>query len=100
MSTGLWYAWTGIGLSGIGLLGFVMHRHILYRLLAFNIIGSGAFLILVGLAHDNHRFDPVTQALVLTGIVVAIASTALVLVLLKRWSRDSNRPDLPEDWPQ
>lgn len=97
MSGGAWYAWVGVALSTLGFFGFVIHRHLVRRLLAFNIMGSGCFLLLVGLAGDGRAIDPVTQALVLTGIVVAVASTALALVLLRRWFRVSGESVLPED---
>jgi multicomponent Na+:H+ antiporter subunit C len=35
--------------------------------------------------------------MVITGIVVAVASTALALVVFRRWYRASGRTDLPED---
>lgn len=97
MSSALWYAWMGVVLCGLGLYGFIAHRHLLRRLLAFNIMGSGSFLILLGLAQDGRGTDPVPQALILTGIVVAVASTALALVILRRWYRVSGHSRLPED---
>jgi len=97
MSGALFYAWMGVVLCGLGLFGFIVQRHLMRRLLAFNIMGSGSFLILVGLAQDGRGFDPVPQALVLTGIVVAVASTALALVIFRRWYRVSGESSLPED---
>jgi multicomponent Na+:H+ antiporter subunit C len=97
MSATMVYAWSGVLLFGLGLFGFIAHRHLLRRLLAFNIMGSGAFLVLVGLAQDGRGVDPVPHALVITGIVVAVASTALALVVFRRWYRASGRTDLPED---
>ena len=47
-------------------------------------MGSGAFLVLVGFAQRDGTADPVPQAMVLTGIVVAVAATALALALLRR----------------
>lgn len=91
------FAWSGVLLFGLGLFGFIAHRHLLRRLLAFNIMGSGSFLVLVGLAQDGRGVDPVPHAMVITGIVVAVASTALALVVFRRWYRASGRTDLPED---
>lgn len=85
MSTPLLYALTGVLLWGIGLLGLVCLRHLLRKLLALNLIGSATFLILVGLAQHHNGPDPVPQALVLTGIVVSIAATALGVVLIRRY---------------
>jgi multicomponent Na+:H+ antiporter subunit C len=97
MSSASFYAWVGVLLCGLGLFGFVAHRHLLRRLLAFNVMGSGSFLLMVGLAQDGRGPDPVPQALVLTGIVVAVASTALALVIFRRWHRVSAESTLPED---
>ncbi len=97
MSSSLVFAWSGVLLFGLGLFGFIAHRHLLRRLLAFNIMGSGSFLVLVGLAQDGRGVDPVPHAMVITGIVVAVASTALALVVFRRWYRASGRTDLPED---
>jgi multicomponent Na+:H+ antiporter subunit C len=72
-------------LWGIGLFGFIRLAHLLRRLMAFNLMGSGTFLVLVGLAQHRGEPDPVPQALVLTGIVVAIAATALAVVLIRRY---------------
>jgi len=85
MSTPLLYALTGVVLWGIGLLGLIGLRHLLRKLLALNLIGSATFLILVGLAQHHNGPDPVPQALVLTGIVVSIAATALGVVLIRRY---------------
>lgn len=97
MSAALFHAIVGIVLCTMGLFAFVACRHLLRRLLAFNIMGSGCFLLLVGLAQDGRGPDPVPQALVLTGIVVAVASTALALVIFRRWYRVSGEGRLPED---
>ena len=85
MSPDLLYALAGVLLAGIGLVGFLLLAHLLRRLLAFNLMGSGVFLVLVGLAQHRSGPDPVPQALVLTGIVVAIAATALAVVLIRRY---------------
>lgn len=97
MSLAPYYAWLGAALCVLGLFGFIVQRHLLRRLLAFNIMGSGSFLLLVGLAQARGEVDPVPQALVLTGIVVAVASTALALVVFRRWQRVSGESSLPED---
>ncbi|WP_166258108.1 NADH-quinone oxidoreductase subunit K [Marinobacter salicampi] len=89
MSAHLLYAFGGVVLCGMGLGGFILLSHLLRKLLAFNIMGSGIFLILVGLAQHGGGaepgMDPVPQALVLTGIVVAVSATALALVLIRRY---------------
>lgn len=85
MTPDLLYAFTGVFLFVTGLFGIIALDHLLRKLLAFNLMGSGAFLVLVGLAQHRNGVDPLVQALVLTGIVVAIAATALALVLIRRY---------------
>lgn len=96
MTVPLLYAFAGAALWGIGLFGFIRLAHLLRRLMAFNLMGSGTFLILVGLAHHRGEPDPVPQALVLTGIVVAIAATALAVVLVRRYFHLTGRTTLDQ----
>jgi len=100
VSLGLIYALAGVALCGLGLSGFLLLRHLLRRLLAFNLIGSGTFLVLVGLGQHSGGPDPVPQALVLTGIVVAIAATALAIVLIRRYYHLTGRTSLADDGDQ
>jgi multicomponent Na+:H+ antiporter subunit C len=84
MSGGLLYAFAGVVLLALGLHALVVHAHLLRKILAVNVMGSGVFLVLVGLAQRDGSADPVSQAMVLTGIVVAVSATALALVLMRR----------------
>jgi len=59
-------------------------------------MGSGAFLVLVGLAQRSGTPDPVPQAMVLTGIVVAVAATALALALARRLHAQTGGFELPK----
>ena len=70
----------GLAIMALGLWGFAHHRHLIRRLLAFNVLGSGVFLLLVGLA------GPVAevQGLILVGLVVALVGTVLGALLLRR----------------
>jgi multicomponent Na+:H+ antiporter subunit C len=97
MSAALAYALAGAALFAIGLTGLLAAPHLLRKILAFNILGSGAFLILVGLGQRDGSVDPVPQAMVLTGIVVAIAATALALALARQLLERTGRMRLPED---
>jgi len=85
VSAGLLYALTGAALVALGLWGLLRHPHLLRKILAFNVMGGGTFLLLVGLAERGGRSDPVPQAMVLTGIVVAVAATAFAVVLVRRF---------------
>lgn len=84
MTTGMIFAIAGAALFALGAGGVLLLGHLLRRILAFNLMGSGVFLVLVGLAQRDGMTDPVPQAMVLTGIVVAVAATALALALLRR----------------
>lgn len=91
MTPGLIYALAGVALFVLGLGGVILLAHALRRILAFNLMGSGAFLVLVGLAQRHGGVDPVPQAMVLTGIVVAVAATALALALARRLHQGERR---------
>jgi len=80
------YALTGMCLFGLGLYGLIIHNHLLRKIIALNIMGSGVFLVLVALAGRtlDTSPDPVPLAMVITGIVVTVSSTALALVLILR----------------
>lgn len=97
MSNGLLFACVGAILFAMGIAVVILIGNLLRRILAFNVMGSGAFLILVGLAQRDDVPDPVPQAMVLTGIVVAVAATALALALVRRLHALTGRLELPAD---
>ena len=80
------YALTGVGLFALGLRSALLQRALLGWVLAINVCGAGVFLVFVALAYRGPELapDPVPQALVLTGIVVAVSATALALALGRR----------------
>jgi multicomponent Na+:H+ antiporter subunit C len=71
--------------------------------LALNIMSSGVFLVFIGLARRAPgegtplAADPVPQAMVLTGIVVAVAATGLALALIVRLRAVTGRTTLGDD---
>jgi multicomponent Na+:H+ antiporter subunit C len=73
---------------GLGLYGLVTHPQPLRKILAFNLVGAGVFLVFGVVARRGAAAgfggDPVPQALVITGMVVAFAATALAVALLLR----------------
>lgn len=97
MSTGLLYALSGAMLFTLGVAGVLLISHLLRRILSFNLMGSGIFLILVGLPLRHDVADPVPQAMVLTGIVVAVAATALALALVRKLHALTGQVTLPKD---
>lgn len=97
MSGALLYALTGGVLFAMGLAGMILQTQLLRRILAFNILGSGSFLTLIGLGQRGGLPDPVPQAMVLTGIVVAVCATALALALARRLLSLTGTMGLPGD---
>lgn len=87
------------GLVGLGLYGLVVAGDALRRIVAFNVLGIGVFLFFGAIARRGAAAgfagDPVPQALIITGIVVAFAATALAVALLSRW-RGLRRSDLTD----
>jgi multicomponent Na+:H+ antiporter subunit C len=94
VTTGLIFAIAGGTLFAMGAIGLVALDALLRRIVAFNVMGSGACLVMVGLAQRDGTVDPVPQAMVLTGIVVAVAATALALALYRRYRALAGREDL------
>ncbi|MCC5979447.1 MAG: NADH-quinone oxidoreductase subunit K [Salinarimonas sp.] len=99
MSASLLYGLCGAALIGLGLYGFVVHRRLIRRVLAFNVIGSGIFLLFGAAAYRDPvaGSDPVPQAMIITGIVVALSATALALALIVAHARLARSDALPED---
>lgn len=98
MSAAVWLL-AGSVLVGGGLAAMLLLRDLMRKLLAFNVMGSGVFLVLMALAPRaaDGSADPIAQALLLTGIVIAIASTGLGLLLVRRYHAATGRADLPDD---
>ena len=82
----------------LGLRGLLFDRHLLRKILALNIMSSGVFLLLVGIASRDPQQnpDPVPLAMVLTGIVVAVSATAFALALARRYYQQTGKTRLPE----
>lgn len=91
------YLLVGAALFCLGFHGLVVHAHLLRKILALNICGTGVFLILIAIAHGADRTapDPVPHALALTGIVVTVSGTALALVLLSRVHEATGKTGFP-----
>lgn len=79
------YSITAVVLFCTGLLGLTAHPNLLRKIICLNIMAGGAFLLLISLAYEARtpEMDPVPQAMVLTGIVVAVSATAFALCLAR-----------------
>jgi multicomponent Na+:H+ antiporter subunit C len=96
MSIWVTYALAAIALIGLGVLGaFDARSHVVRKVIAINVMGSGVFLLLVASARraTTAIADPVPHALVLTGIVISISASALALALAQRLTDEPDRPD-------
>jgi multicomponent Na+:H+ antiporter subunit C len=99
MSPAVLYALMGVALVSIGLHGLIARTHLLRQILAVNIMGSGVFALLVAMAQRSPDAvpDPVPHALVLTGIVVAVSTTAFALALACRIQETTGEACLPQE---
>jgi multicomponent Na+:H+ antiporter subunit C len=101
MSEATLYGLCGAVLVGLGLFGLIVHPQLLRKILAFNLIGGGVFLLFGVVARRGAAAgfggDPVPHALIITGIVVAFAATALAIALLLRLFRETGRATLGSD---
>ena len=96
----------GAVLVGLGLYGLAVDPQPLRKLLAFNLLGGGVFLLFGVIARRGAAAgmggDPVPQALVITGIVVAFSATALAVALMQRLFQEAAEMSLqpPPDGPK
>lgn len=86
------YLLTAVVVFLIGAHGLIQSRHSLRKLLALNICTTGVFLVLVASGQGSPP-DPVPHAMVLTGIVVALSTTAVAIGLIVRLDRRRRMPD-------
>jgi multicomponent Na+:H+ antiporter subunit C len=101
MSETTLYGLCSAALVGLGLFGLIVNPQPLRKILAFNFIGGGVFLLFGVVARRGAAAglagDPVPQALVITGLVVAFAATALAVALLARLFQETGRATLQAD---
>jgi len=103
MSTATLFGVYGAVLVGIGLYGMIAQTELLRRIVAFDVLGSGIFLIFGAVARRGAAgglaSDPIPQAMVITGLVVAFAATGVATALLLRLSASAEgvarRPEGP-----
>ena len=86
MSQFLLYALASMVLFSLSLYSFISYAHLLRKILALNVMSSAVFLMLINVAQRNRDEipDPVPQAMVLTGIVVAVSATGFALALARK----------------
>lgn len=85
-------------LVGLGIHALIVRDNLLRKIMALNIVGAGVFLLLVAISRAaGETGDPVPQALVLTGIVVAVSVTAFALALLRLLHESTGSARLPDE---
>jgi multicomponent Na+:H+ antiporter subunit C len=103
MSTAVVFGLCAAAAAGLGLYGLIADPQPLRKILAFNVLGSGIFLLFGVVARRGAvpglGSDPVPQALVITGMVVAFSATALAIALLLRLFQATGTATLPAEEP-
>jgi multicomponent Na+:H+ antiporter subunit C len=98
MSTAQLYGLCAAALVGLGVYGLVTNPQPLRKLLAFNLMGNGIFLVCAVIARHGAAAglggDPVPQALLITAIVVAFAASSLAVALMLRLFEESGSGSL------
>jgi len=91
----------GVALVGLGLYGVILQSSWLRKIVSVNVLSSGIFLVYGIVARRgataDHARDPVPQALVITGIVVAFSATAIAVGLLLRLHADAGVASIGEE---
>jgi multicomponent Na+:H+ antiporter subunit C len=104
MSVTTLFGLCGAALVGLGLFGLIVQPQPLRKILAFNLIGGGVFLLFGAIARRGAAAgmsgDPVPQAFVITGLVVAFAASALAVALLLRLHQKTGRATLQGEAPK
>jgi len=94
----------GSALVGLGLYGLITNPQPLRKILSFNLLGGGVFMLFGVVARRGAAAglggDPVPQALVITGIVVAFSATAIAVALLLRLYKETGNISLSPNDPE
>ena len=103
MNAGTLFGLCAAVVIGVGVFGLIVNPHPLRKILAFNVVGSGVFLLFGAIAYRGAGAgmggDPVPQALLITGIVVAFSATALAVALVLRLAAVTGSATLTEVQP-
>lgn len=103
------YEAVAVILFGIGFTTLLLHRNMIKKILGFNIMDTAVYLFLAakgyitggmapiltnGVEEQAYYVNPVPSGLVLTGIVVSVSVTALMLALTIRLYRRYHTLDI------
>jgi multicomponent Na+:H+ antiporter subunit C len=73
----------GVAIFILGLMGVILQKGFVHKLVSLNIFTSGIFLIFIATTIYEQKADSLATALVLTGLVVTLGSTAFALMLIR-----------------
>lgn len=98
-------------LFGVGFTTLLLHRNMIKKIIGLNIMDTAVYLFLAAMGYVDGRvapiavdgvtdvelyINPIPSGLVLTGIVVSVSVTALMLALTIRLYRKYHSLDLDE----
>ena len=98
-------------LFAVGFVTLLLHRNLIKKIIGLNIMDTAAYLLLTSLGYIENRLSPIIQngetdpalyvnplpaGLVLTGIVVSVSVTAVLLALTIRLYRRYGSLNLDE----
>ena len=83
-------------LFGIGFTMLLLHQNLIKKIMGMNIMDTAVYLFLAAKGYIRGRMVPVPSGLVLTGIVVSVSTTALMLALTIRLYERYGSLDLDE----
>lgn len=106
-----YYETAAVILFGIGLTTLLLHKNMIKKIMGFNIMDTAIYLFLTSkgyivgrlapiVVNDNLRVEtyvnPIPSGLVLTGIVVSVSVTALMLAITVRLYKRYGTLDIDE----
>ena len=107
----IYYELVAVVLFGIGFSALLLHKNMIKKIMGLNIMDTSVYLFLAakgyiegrtapiivnGVQEVSEYINPVPSGLVLTGIVVSVSVTALMLALTIRLYRRYHTLDIDE----
>ncbi len=85
---------SSVVIVSLGMGAFALHHHLMRRLMAFNVLGSGVFLMLAGMAGTS----PSAQALITVGLLIAWLGSLLGVLLLRQLVHQEGSAALSDEY--
>lgn len=87
------FAIAGVAIFVLGLIGVILQNGFVHKLICLNIFTSGVFLIFISTTIHEGKADSLATALVLTGLVVTLGSTAFALMLIRAYYKKQTKKE-------